>query len=410
MKIVQINAVYEYSSTGRTTKEMHEDLSKRGIESYVFCCNLEDLSNNIYRMGNILDHKIHSVCSRIFGLQGYFSHIPTINLIRKLRVISPDVVILRNLHANYINIPMVLRYLGKNNISTIVVLHDCFFFTGHCCYYTKDRCNKWLKECNSCPILHKYNKSLFFDRTKKMFRDKKKLFASIKFLSVVGVSDWVTNEARRSPIFENAFSIQRIYNWINQSVFYPRDVVGRREKYGFKDSDFVVLGVAQYWGDVKGLPQFIDLARRMPNIKILLVGHLEQSDLPHNIIKVGTTNNIEELALLYSMADVFVNFSIQETFGKVAAESLSCGTPVIVNQSTANPELCGDGCGLIVKERDSIEVIDSVEHMIKKGKACYTTRCQSFARDNFSQEKGLQAYSDLFVRLTKANKNKSYGI
>ena len=36
MKIVQINAVYEYSSTGRTTREMHLSLIDRGVDSYVF--------------------------------------------------------------------------------------------------------------------------------------------------------------------------------------------------------------------------------------------------------------------------------------------------------------------------------------------------------------------------------------
>ena len=37
MKIVQINCVYEYSSTGRTTMEMHEYCMSYGIESHVFC-------------------------------------------------------------------------------------------------------------------------------------------------------------------------------------------------------------------------------------------------------------------------------------------------------------------------------------------------------------------------------------
>ena len=39
MKIVQVNAVYEYSSTGRNTMETHEYLRTLGHESYVFCTN-----------------------------------------------------------------------------------------------------------------------------------------------------------------------------------------------------------------------------------------------------------------------------------------------------------------------------------------------------------------------------------
>lgn len=399
MKVVQINAVYEFSSTGRTSREMHEYLQSQGYDSYVFCANLNRPKDHIYRVGNDLEHKLHALGSRLFGLQGYFSHFSTKLLLSKLRVIKPDIVILRNFHANYINIPMVLRYLGENDIPTIIVLHDCFFFTGHCCYYTKDNCDKWKTECYHCPILDKYNSSLFFDNSRRIFNDKKKYFKSIKKLAVVGVSNWVTSEAKQSPILSGAYIIKRIYNWIDQSVFYPRNASSFREKYGIKEDDYVVLGVAQGWGDVKGLPQFIKLAQEMSDIKVVLVGELTQSDLPQNLIRIGRISSTEQLAMFYSMADVFVNFSIQETFGKVAAEALSCGTPVIVNQSTANPELCGEGCGKIVAHRDWKEVMDKVIEIRKEGKSTYTERCRSFAVQNFNKEKGLMQYIDLFKEL-----------
>ena len=287
MKIVQINAVYEFSSTGRTTREMHEFLKSEGIESYVFCANKEIPEDNIFKMGNEFEHKLHGICSRLFGLQGYFSHASTARMLSNLTRINPDIVILRNLHANYINIPMTLRYLAKHQVPTIVVLHDCYFFTGHCCYYTKDQCEKWKTECHACPILNKYNKSLFFDNSKKIFNDKKKYFKAISKLAVIGVSDWVTNEAKQSPIFENAHIIKRIYNWIDLNVFYPRDAKSLKERYGRKEDDYVVLGVAQVWDDVKGLPQFLELAKHMPEIKVVLVGELNSKSLPSNLISTG---------------------------------------------------------------------------------------------------------------------------
>lgn len=396
MKVIQINAFYEYSSTGRTTREMHEYLKSKGIDSYVFCANMEIKGENVFQIGNKLDHKIHAFFSRLFGLQGYFSFSPTRRLLKNLLTIQPDVVILRNLHSNYINIPQLLRFLGEHDISSIVVLHDCFFYTGHCCYYTYDKCLKWEKECNSCPILYKYNSSLFFDRSRKIFRDRRKLFGSINNLAVVGVSDWVTNEAKRAPIFAGAKIIRRIYNWIDLDVFQPLDDDEYRAKYNINRNDFVVLGVAQRWNDVKGLPQFIELAQHMPNIKVVLVGDIEPQDLPHNIIKVGVKSDTTELTRFYSMADVFVNFSIQETFGKVAAEALSCGTPIIVNRSTANPELCGEGCGLIVENRDWKEVMECVKEVMKNGKALYTRRCRDYAVENFEKVKGIQQYMGLF--------------
>ena len=93
MKIVLINAVYEYSSTGRTTKEMHLSLIDRGIDSYVFCTNKSIPEDKVYLIGSKLDYKLHAILSRILGLQGYFSHCATSKLLKKLKTIQPEVVI-----------------------------------------------------------------------------------------------------------------------------------------------------------------------------------------------------------------------------------------------------------------------------------------------------------------------------
>lgn len=142
MKVVQINAVYEYSSTGRTTMEMHEYLISLGIDSLVFCTNKDIPSKQIYRVGNRAEMRIHSLMSHLFDVQGLCSQWSTKKVLSQLEKINPDIVILRNLHSNYINYPMILKYLAANDIPTIIVLHDVWTFTGHCCYYTEDKCDK----------------------------------------------------------------------------------------------------------------------------------------------------------------------------------------------------------------------------------------------------------------------------
>lgn len=400
MKVVQINAVYLYSSTGRNTMEMHQSLRSRGIESFVFCTNFYKPDENIFLIGNKIDYKMHALWSRICGLQGYFSCFSTKLLIRQLDKISPDVVVLGNLHANYINIEILLTYLSKKNIATVNVLHDCWSFTGHCCYYTEDGCYKWMTECNNCPILHKYNRSLFFDNSKKIFYKKKDLFGGISKLAVIGVSQWIANEGKRSPIFTNARIIKHIYNWINLDVFYPRETKTLREKLSLKIDDFVVLGVSQKWSEYKGLGHFISVANKINRIKFLMVGEMPDGvQLPSNIISIPPTNSADELAEYYSLGDVFLNFSIQETFGKVTAEALACGTPIIINNATANPELCGDGCGFVIDNNNEDDIIEAIRTIQKKGKHTYIDKCISFARSNFEKEKGISSYVELFNQL-----------
>lgn len=381
--------------------EMHQCFRERCIDSYVFCTNHHIPNEQVYMIGNKLDHKLHALGSRVLGRQGYFSYCATKSMIRHLKQIAPDVVILRNLHGNYVNVLLLLKYLAREDIATIIVLHDCWFFTGHCCHYTADKCYKWMDVCHHCPILNKYNNSLFFDNSHSIFNMKKDLLQKIPRLAVVGVSDWITNEAKKSPVFSNAQSISRIYNWIDLEKFYPHKVAELRRELGLSKDDFVALGVSQTWDNGKGLDVIIRTAEQMSDIKVVLVGNKPKIELPANVICPGSCTSVNKLAEYYSMANIFFNFSIQETFGKAAAESLACGTPLIVNNATANPELCGDGCGFVIDNNNEEQMIDAIKTIKKRGKLCYTEKCTSFAHENFDKENGINQYVELFNELSK---------
>lgn len=55
----------------------------------------------------------------------------------------------------------------------------------------------------------------------------------------------------------------------------------------------------------------------------------------------------EDMAGLYSMADVFVYPSLYEGFGIPPLESMACGTPVVAAGTTSIPEVVGDAACLI---------------------------------------------------------------
>ena len=399
MKIIQINAVYKFASTGRTTMEMHEYCLQHGIESHVFCPNMSDEEHNIYIIGSKLDHKLHALWSRVFGKQAFFSQCATRKMLKKIDKIQPDVVILRNLHGNYVNLPMLLKYLAKNDIATIVVMHDCWFFTGHCTYYFSIKCDKWQTECKNCMMMKEDNISLFFDTSKFMFRNKKRLFDAIPRLGVIGVSDWITKEAEKSAILSNAKIYQRIYNWIDLKKFYPRDTTRLKEKLGIKD-EFVIFGVATSWNENKGLSHFVSLAKELPDIKVILVGKAE-TDIPEidNFKCVGRTANVDELAEYYSLADTLLVCSPQETFGKVSAEALACGTPVISNDRTANPEVAGTECGIITHDNDDKEILAAVNKIRGLGKSYYSARCIERAKTNFLSTSQIEKYIEVARQL-----------
>ena len=113
--------------------------------------------------------------------------------------------------------------------------------------------------------------------------------------------------------------------------------------------------------------------------------------------------DVDLLAKLYAMADVFVNPTIQETFGKTTAEAMACGTPVVAYNGTATPELVGsDGsCGYLIDENDARLYCDKILQIKMKAKSTFSKATRSRAEQLFSKEKNIQMYFEIYERLLK---------
>lgn len=403
MKILQINVVNKILSTGRNVAEMNNYFEEKGnICATAYSKGPSTDPEHEFVIGSSLDVKVHALLSRLFGKQGYFSFSSTRKLLKFMDDFAPDIVVLNNLHGNYINLPMLLEYLAKKNIVTVAVLHDCWFFTGKCCHYTVDKCYRWQEDCGNCPSLKKYNVSWFFDKTPEMLSDKKRLFGKIKNLAVVGVSDWLCGEAKKAPVFENARAITRIYNWIDTDFFKPADTVALRKELGVENNK-IILFAASNWTMQKGLKTAKEVSERLgENETMLVVGNLPDGfEFNDRVIVRPRTDSMEQLIEYYSLVDVFVQPSLEETFGKVIAEAEACGTPVICFNSTANPEIVGERCGERVAPGDLDGLMLAIRRVLKNGKETYSKNCRDFVIDNFNLEKSMEQYASLFEKMIK---------
>ncbi len=401
MRVLQINAVYGHGSTGSMVKELHEYLKQNNIESYVACSQgCSDLEPHEFVIGTVNDVKFHSVMARVSGLQGYYSNKATEKLLRFMDKIKPDIVHLGNLHSNYLNVIKLLNYLGDRNIATVITLHDCWFYTGKCTHYTKAGCYKWKASCGNCPQLKKDIPTWFFDKTNKMLMDKASCYKKMKRLAVIGVSKWITNEVY-SSILQNANITETIYNWVDLDVFRPKKMEAdqMRRKLGLQGK-FIILGVSSMWSDLKGLSTFYKLSGLLNDDEIIiLVGRLNEEKMPSNIIHIPETQSVDDLATYYSMADVFLQMSPEESFGKVVVEALSCGTPVISIDSTANAELVGKGTGFVSHNANVDDIYHYINIIRKTGSYKYAAACRDYARKNFMITKQLSKYLDIYYSL-----------
>lgn len=173
MKIVQINSVCGFGSTGTIMVNISRQLNERGIENYMFYGVGQSKVKNAVRLGNYMSLRSHQIFSMVVGKHGFYSKKATEKLIVTLKRIRPDIVHLHNIHGFYINLPLLFGFLKEFNLKVVWTLHDCWSFTGHCAHFMFEGCEKWKVQCDKCPSKMSYPRSLFFDTSKKCIRKKR---------------------------------------------------------------------------------------------------------------------------------------------------------------------------------------------------------------------------------------------
>ena len=404
MKIIHINAVYGIMSTGGNTEDLVRFAISQGHESLAIYGQMKNCRPNSVYWGNIIDHKIHALISRISGGYAHGSIISTKRLVGFLRKEKPDIVHIQDVHANYVNLEILVSYLAQNDIPTVITLHDCFYFTGGCMHYTANQCYKWKTDCEECQYVRRNIVASHLNSSSKELQRRIKLFNSIPRLGVIGVSDWITNEAKQSPVFQKAKIIQRIYNWVDMRVFKPqgKEVNSRTRELLNLNGKYMLIAVSSNWIPAKGLNDFVQLANALgSDYDIVLVGKRPESiTLPPNVHAIGSVYDKHKLACLYSAANAFVHLSWEETFGKVAAEAMACGTPIVVYNSTALPEIVTAKTGCIIEKRGDIELISAaVKHIVQIDKDAYSKSCVERVNQLFEIDRNCQQHIELYKSL-----------
>lgn len=401
MKVVQINATYGIGSTGFIVKDIDELLTKKGIASYVVTPIATSSSERIINIGNALDRKWHALMTRILGHQCYGSKTATKKMLKKLDAIKPDIVHLHNLHSNYINFNLLFDYLEKNDIHTVITLHDCWFFTGKCFHYVAEGCDKWKTECFACPRNKKDVPSVLFDKSKSVYKDKKYAYSKLKNLYVVSVSKWMQSQVRQSIL--NVGQLHQIYNGIDLSIFYDRGKVWSKEQK--IDNKFIILGMANKWFDDKNKKALDKVIDSLDNQSILiLVGGSNAEIKSDKVYMIDFVSDRDELAKIYSSADVFVNLTWEDSLPTVNMEALACGTPVVTYDSCGSPEIINKDTGLIIPQGDINELMNAIQLIKKNGKFLYAEHCTRRAKECFEKETQYEKYIALYRQICEENK------
>lgn len=409
MKILQVNVVYNYGSTGKIVYDIHTELKKQNIDSVV-----------CYGRGNTVhEENVHKICGEFYSDVNHFwanlsgslyggCSLSTDKLISTIKKEKPDIVHLHCLNGYFVNIYTLVEWLRDNNIKTVLTLHAEFMYTGGCGHSID--CEQW-KNTNGCgqskcPRYRSDMHSWLFDRSRSMWKRMKEAFHGFNDgLVITSVSPWLMERAKSSPILGDKKHIV-ILNGVDTGVFRPygeedAEIIKKELKIG--DERVIFHATANFNDDpehIKGGYYILKLAEHMPNVKFVVAGLAKQGmKIPKNVILLGKVTDKEKLARYYSMADLSVLTSQKETFSMIVAESLCCGTPVVGFKAGA-PEMIALPIFSAFSEHGDIDALEkNTVRFLENNLDSESIAKNAF--DVYSKEIMVNEYKNLYTALAK---------
>lgn len=395
MRILQINSVYGFGSTGKIVENIHRSILENGNQSYVIYGRGEKVVDpNVFKIGNLIEQATDLAITRIFNRHGQTNFVATHMIINKIKEINPDIVHLHNIHGYYINFPRLLNFLNKSSIKVVWLLHDPWIISGSSADVGALE-YKWEKPVNYLELTKlskEYPKHSKWSskRSVKNYQIKKNLLRQ-NDITFVAPSKWLAQIIDDSYL--GSSNIQVIHNGININQFRNIETKSR-------NNTIVILGVASIWEKRKGLYYFNKLAEDLDNnFDIILVGKLSSdSGTLHSRIKhIDRTESVDELVELYNQADIFVNTTLFDNFPTVNLEALACGTPVITFDTGGSGESITSSTGKIVEKGNYSQLLHYLLEITKKNKRI-SSNCIENSK-NYSIENMIGSYLKLYQNM-----------
>ena len=343
MRVLLLNEVFGTTSTGIICAQIAKQMEADGHEVKVAFGRWSNVPEKYehfaFHFGSDFEVKLHGLQTRIFDMHGLGSKRATKLFLRWADGFNPELLWIHNIHGYYLNYELLFRWIkSRPQMKVKWTLHDCWAFTGHCAYFSMVGCDKWKNECRCCPQKSEYPASLLFDNSRVNYCRKQVAFNGVKDLTLITPSKWLADLTRDS--FLKNYPVEVINNTIEASVFKPTEC-DFKKAYGIENRK-VVLGVSNAWQEPrKGLKDFYALSKMLSDdYVVVLVGLSEDliNTLPANIIGLSKTNSSQELAGIYSCAEVFFNPTYEDNFPTVNLEAEACGTRVVTYASGGSSE------------------------------------------------------------------------
>ncbi|NQU34184.1 MAG: glycosyltransferase [Bacteroidetes bacterium] len=348
MKIVIVNTSDTIGGAARASYRLHRALIDLDVDSKMVVQSKNSMDYNVIGPTTKLSAGLAMVRPSIDQIlvgksrtkpQSLFSpaRVPFSSVIKKINSMKPDIVHLHWVCGGFIRIEDIPRI----NAPIVLSLHDVWTFTGGC-HIVWD-CVRYKNKCGHCPQL---NSKKYFDLSWRVLSRKRRAFAKLKSLTIVGLSQWITNCAKESSLFKQSRVIN-LPNNLSTDLYKPLEKSVARDLCNLPQGNKLILfgGKNAVGNAVKGFEKLIAALKNIDNfanMDLVVYGDEKPSTSPKLPFKIHYFGNLSDdisLISLYSACDVLAMPSICENLSNNIMESLSCGLPVVAYDIGGNRDM-----------------------------------------------------------------------
>jgi glycosyltransferase involved in cell wall biosynthesis len=196
--------------------------------------------------------------------------------------------------------------------------------------------------------------------------------------------------------------IEVIYNWIDTKVYTPS--LRQHPHIPFR---LLFVGKPSRRKGCDLLPLIME--RLGPEFELRYTGFpqdLGVKKLPDNIISIGHLTNEISLIEAYRDADALLFPSRLEGFGLVMLEAQAIGRPVIASNGSSLPEVAKHDQSGLLCPLDDTEAFANAARTLRESPKRWRQMCEQAAaraNNNFAEKPAIDAWIDLYDRITATN-------
>lgn len=404
MKSAIINTC-DWGSTGRIALGLLKYLNRINPQT-LFCYGRGARTNNqeLYRFSSPVEVFLHAVYSAITGRMNGASVLSTKRLIRRLRKEGINSVYLLNLHGKYLNERLFFNYLVKDHITVVYIMADESAYLGNCAY--RNGCDSYKEGCITCKSLRALPRLLNPRVSSDAFKLKEWAYSNLNITFIA--PEYVIKCGLDSPLLKGKDTAV-IDEAINVNVNTPKDASRLRVSLGIPDDKIIIGCVAPYGPKHrrKGVEFFIAAANQLETdnrFVFVHVGYLSEnkSSLPSNYIPIGFVNDQNLLSEYYSLFDVFVFPSVEDTMPNACLEALSCGTPLICFDISGMPYLGDSSVLTLVAPRDVEQLVSQIKKIEKKTPQMVEV-CRNYALSRYDSQHYFMNIEKVMRRMNRSS-------